>query len=477
MQAPKSLNLAQFSERLVGLELENQVLNPEGEPITFSRMQAVWEDFVPLGWSIKTEPHSGVLEGVKKIFDGGTVVLTSDCSAGNIEMTLPPLPDLHQAELLLRRVQDDIVTVLANHSLRLIALGLHPGTIADPDQLRVKSTLYRALAEQGASDHFCNGVNLPTSANQTGVSIRLGEAAETASAMIAISGLIVALCANSPISHWTILPWKEWRLMAWEYRFLGNQPGFDRLSGFPLQPFQSYADYLRYYWNTPFMIFPPIREEGWVITKDKLSFTNYLASAEPLVAKDLSERPLYIVPTVDDINLASISMWPFAKLHIFIDPERATVREFLHSYENNQLEDYLEGRIANSYLECRAGASTPVGEELTIPALSLGLVNNTPALTEFVSQYRWRVWKGLHYSAAKFGLETTVNGQSIIPLVSALVDIAQAGLEQRQSSEAVYLQPLRERITNRQNPADIALSRFKESRERFVDYISYPDKK
>src|ERR1035437_2690811 len=112
MRESKIENFIDFNERLVGLELENQIIDSNGEPIDFDFMQKIWKDFEKLGWRITTDSGLKIISGAEKEFDGKNVNLSSDAAVGNLEMALPPLSNLKEAEDFLRVVHSEIFQVL-----------------------------------------------------------------------------------------------------------------------------------------------------------------------------------------------------------------------------------------------------------------------------------------------------------------------------------------------------------------------------
>lgn len=325
----------------------------------------------------------------------------------------------------------------------------------------------------GGVSRFNNGLSLPLSANQVGVSVKLDEAVRAVNLVTAVTGLVVALCANSAISGWRPLPWKEWRILAWDFRFVGPTAGFERLSGFPPRPFDSLADHYLHYWDVPHLILPLPRTAGWVVPDEPLTPIAYLQN--PVTAgHDGHGGTVELVPSVDDLNLALISMWPFAKLHLVVDAASATVADFIAALSAGALEEYLDGNLVNSYLECRAAAATPVGEEATVPALFLGLINNLDGLADLVARHDWAAWQALVYQTARHGFAARIDGRPVAPLVDALLHVAEEGLAARGGAEEEILEPLHRRVTDVQNPADRALAALAEGRAALLDYATYP---
>src|SRR3989338_72395 len=97
--------LIDFRERRVGFEFENPILDRRKLPVSARLMQKVWRDFARFGWRIVKDKICRSTVGVEKDFGGGTVVLSSDVGAGNLEMALPPMNSLEKSEVLLSTVR------------------------------------------------------------------------------------------------------------------------------------------------------------------------------------------------------------------------------------------------------------------------------------------------------------------------------------------------------------------------------------
>lgn len=473
MRESKLQNFTDWRERLVGIEFENPVAETDATPASFETMQEVWKSFGADGWRTNTDHYYQVFSGAEKDFGGKTVPLISDNGAGNLEMALPPLSSITEGKNLLSEVRADILKVLSRNKLRLLGLGMQPGPLPMPiEERRVKSFLYKGFDSLGPTHRLTNSIMAVCSAHQAGVSIRIHEVIPAANALVQAAGLIIALCANSPIQNWSVLPWKEWRIAAWYFRFMGEKSGFGKLARFPEQPFSSLAHYLMYYWNTPYMILPPMHNEDFLFPKPRMNYLAYFSAPRVTVA-NLAGKTKKHVPSPADINFAVLCMWPFAKPHIIVDPAKVTVADFMKNLKKDGLEEYLSDKLLNCYIEYRATATAPIGEEMAIPALILGLVNNLPALTHLTERYSWSDWGTLVYAAAARGMEATIRKESIIPLLTALISIAEAGLNKRPFKEALYLSPLKERVAARKTPADNAIEKFKKGKKEFLDYITY----
>ncbi|MDD4989654.1 MAG: hypothetical protein PHV42_04490, partial [Candidatus Pacebacteria bacterium] len=256
MREAKIQNLTDWKERLVGIEYENPVVDRNGNPVTLSAMQNVWKNLEKRGWKANLDPFYKLFAGAEKEYKGATINLISDNGAGNFEIALPPLPDIHEAETLLASVHKDIVGALRKENLSYLGIGLQPGTPGTPiDEYRVKNILFAGFnknMEPAGGPHSIrlgNGLFFGLSAHQTGVSLRLSEMLPAINELIKTTGLITALCANSSIQNWEILPWKEWRIPAYPFRFVASQNiGFGKSTSPRQTAFTSLADFFKYYW-------------------------------------------------------------------------------------------------------------------------------------------------------------------------------------------------------------------------------------
>src|SRR3989344_3599489 len=269
----KPRDLTDWKERLVGIEYENPVVDLEGNPVSLSAMQNVWKNLGAMGWKPKFDSIVNLYAGAEKQYKGGTINLISDNGAGNFEIALPPLSDIHEAQRLLAEVHKDVVEALRKESLFYLGIGIQPGRPGEPiEDYRVKNTLFTGFSknmEQAGGPNairFGNSLFYGLAAHQTGVSLRLPEVLPTINEFIKTIGLITALCGNSSIQNWEVLPWKEWRIPAYPFRFIATEKiGFEKTTVPRKTPFTSLADFLKYYWDVPFMVLPPLRNGSFVI--------------------------------------------------------------------------------------------------------------------------------------------------------------------------------------------------------------------
>jgi gamma-glutamylcysteine synthetase len=469
----KVTNQSGNKERTIGLEFENPVLRKNGEPVSYDEMQSLWQSFVKRNWKPKVDPVLGIIDGLSKDFNDVSASIISDAGAGNFELALSPQKNIAGAKEAYDLVMAEILPILEEHNIMLVGFGMQPGHIADMEDFRRKNSMYVAWTELGSSDKYANETSSAISAHQVGVGANVRELAEITNEIIKVTGLITALCGNSPIHNWEKLPYKEWRIICMSgLRMVSNYAEFIKVIGFPERPFNSLSDILRYYWDTPFMMLPLLRNDQWIIPDEKINFLSYFKKKE-IMGHDTAGKSVQVIPEASDVNWASIQFWSHLKPHLTVDDSKITVKEFVEKLEADRLEEYLEDKLTNCYVECRVAGAAPVGEEMAIPSLMVGLVNNLEELKTITQRYTWNDWKELVYDAAVRGLDAEVAGDKILPVLKDFIEVAKNGLIARKFGEEKNLEPFYVRMETGKNPADLALEHFEKSKEDFINFIRY----
>ena len=86
-------------------------------------------------------------------------------------------------------------------------------------------------------------------------------------------------------------------------------------------------------------------------------------------------------------------------------------------------------------------------------ALSLGLLKALPEAQEELKQFQWSTLKLMREAAMREGLDAEVKGIELADMAKKMLDLAILGLERRGLGEEVYLEPLKQRLISKQNPA------------------------
>lgn len=452
MQVNQIGELKKSKQRLVGLEFENPLLTLSGNNVTAAEVQLLFKNLIKYyDWKGNKEKLSGNVLELNKIYDGANINISTDCGWSSLEVAFPPKEDLHQAQRLQKRVFAEIILCLKKiKKVKLSGIGLIPGRIGWNNKYKTTKPFYNIIKYF----NFHN-INIPINAHQTGVSINLNEAVDAINELTKIGGLVIALCANSTIENFKIIPWKEWRVSSWQFVAITKYPGIEKVFGIPERPVRSIADYFKYYWSvSPCMFITPVRKGSFIDIKNKTVNWMQFLKGHTVKGINLFNEKVVAIPQSSDINVAGIVMWPHAKLHAVIDPQKTILKDYMSALAKDDLESYIKDKLLNFYIEFRIGATPPPGEELALPALTLGLVNNLSELKKFTNKYSWDDWKELTYNAAVNGLDADIKGQPVENLARKMVSIARHGLKKRKMKEEKYLSILDKRLKKHENPAD-----------------------
>ncbi len=460
-----------FKERLVGLEFENPLLRADGTIINQEDIQKFWNAFIKEGDERDADYLTGVLVGAKKKLSNGKFEsLNTDTGVTTLEMSLSPCKSLDEAKKNYDEVRTAVLGTAKKLGFRYLGYAIWPRTFVgkNPYDYKTKKSLYAAL---NLPRH---NLQLPITAHQTGISLRADEVLSAINTLQALSGTITCLSANSPIFEDKIMPWKETRLVNWNLTSTSahSQGEMDIFAQMPSRPFTSLADYFKYIWRTT-LVLPMLRNGQWVKPNQKLTPIEYLKGTK-WPAKDLFGKDTELEPTLSDLNLLSICSWMDAKPHLVFKSSAVTLNEFLKNLEADTLDEYIKGRLVNCYMEYRIGGSSPAGEELALPALSLGLVNNLKRAEKLVAKYSWADWRKLRGNSYITGMGGKIGNDDIVPVLQELAEIAQEGLKMRSMGEEKYLEPVNTRIMEKKNPADKCIEVFKEKgMGGLLDYVTY----
>lgn len=458
--------------RRVGLELENLLLNPDAGLISKSVVQQFWQDFIALGWKEKRDSISGEILATQKEFDGQSVVASTDGSLSTFELALPPLYSIQEEENLLEHLHVEILPIFKKYNLRLLGIGLNPGHTSVGDEHLTGKSFYKTVKRFW---HLFN-LGFGTAANQTNISVRIDEVIPSINALTAISGLMTALTSNSSIADWRILPWKEFRQPLFSKLFcVTDYPSFQTVvCNAPKNPFVSLSKYLLDFLDAePFMIITPMRDGQFVVLDKKVTWLEYLKGRE-WTGIDLAGNKKILKPDVSDINMAMNNQWYPTVLHMVCDENKTSVDDFVLALEQNNIEQYLDGKLNNLYIEYRIASAQLKGEEFNCPALIMGLAENLSELEKLVSRYDWSDWVSLSNSAAIIGMDAKIKDATSRELLSELIEIARHGLRQRNLGEETYLNLLEKRLTDNRAPSDDVNEFFNtHGKEGLMDYLSY----
>jgi gamma-glutamylcysteine synthetase len=254
------------------------------------------------------------------------------------------------------------------------------------------------------------------------VDISLTEAVAAVNTFHALSGAQIALTANSTLWCGGIdWEYKDVKETFWN-RWLPHPPQNGR-TGVNATPFDS----LEHYIDTV-CSFKPVfvsRNGESVGIYEYDTFKDYFY-ASPALGKTANGKIRRLKPSLVDIDLHDTFYWWNARISRFFT------------------------------LENRCNSQQPPQEIVTIPALTLGIVENLTEMGSVLQQcgYTWNELTDSRESAIRLGLEASVGNDPVTVLCGKMIAVAESGLRKRGLGEEVFLSPLWQRLQEGRCPAD-----------------------
>ena len=425
------------SLRGIGIECEFPIVTKKGKAVSLSIIQSLFIYLNEQGFEIERDNYSNLIIAAKRInieslghFEFCADTITTDTAYSTLEIVLAPQNNLHSTNESLSSLLDILIPFFDRKNCLLLGYGIQPLTAPSRKLLMPKerylffeklSTNKTIPKSEGADSSLLN----ITASNQCHIEIGLENAIPATNVLNALSGLQIILHANSPIWEGQVDPvYKANREMFWDICYP------DRLNQIGIPPkfedIESYVDLL--------LKFKPLlvkREGHYLQILNKKTFEDFLLDETPTIGSTLTDKQVIIQPKIDDIQ----QLIPFSWFNARLVPKYGTI-------------------------ESRMCCQQPQGENLTTAALTLGIIENLQAAEKLTRLYSLNVWRKLRTQAAEHTFNTQIKGNSVLPLLRQLLDLAKEGLENRGFEEEVFLEPLYKRLEEQQSPADLAIEVF-----------------
>jgi glutamate--cysteine ligase len=347
-----------------------------------------------------------------------------------IEYSSPPLANLFLLEKRVIYVLENIIDCLNDHSFYLFGGGISP-YVFPASSLSLNIDRYYFLAEETDHHFVPRDVGrdflafLLTSHNSPHVDISSKEAVSAFSVLNALSGLQVALTANSCI--WKGKPDSEYRCIRsrfYEEMYPHRKNFLTMPSDFP----ESQEDYISYFLKAPPFLVQRNGETMRVLGCDTLA--EYFQS-EHLYSKDSGGNIVQIQPSMEDIIFNERLLWTNARL-----------------------------RASFGTLESRCSCQQPPREFMCIAALVMGVICNIQEAKELASSKTPNNWRNIHNLAIKKGMSMMKENLIERVLLQRFLELSEQGLLKRGFGEEKFLSPLFERLRTGKGPADIMVDYY-----------------
>lgn len=427
--------------RRIGSELKFPLVTPGGEAVDASVTRALWKFLVNKGWKPLEDPLTAEVIGAIK--DGDMNEHRASCETGfcKVEFSLAHTDNLIELD----RTVQDLLRLMREFSgvsgTAFLGYGLQPLTPPGKHLLMKKS---RNLFWERL---FGPDVNLFTinASNQVHIDVTMDEAVDAINVFNGLAGAQIALTANSSV--WKGKVDDEYRCageMFWD-RWLKEK--HQTRYGVPERKYLDLEDYFLY-----ILSFSPVyvRRNGVPLALPHCrTFSDFYTCKPPVRCAEKAEGSCGLTPDGEDVHVER--------------QEHDLDQHFTFFWHNARLSRYYT-------LENRINDQQPPAEILTIPAFTLGIMENLGSAVSLVNEYPWEVLRQTRVQAARHGLDAVVEGIRVSRLSRDALEIAEAGLKKRGMAEEVFLRPLRERLQQGGCPADRAAKVFKDTgSEGFVE--------
>ncbi|MGK0364314.1 MAG: glutamate--cysteine ligase [Saprospiraceae bacterium] len=405
--------------RGIGIECEIPIVTEQGEAIHLDIVQAMFTHLGETGFELETDEYSGLLMAAKRInvksaekFDFSIDTITTDIGYSTIEIVLAPQKKLYTLQSHLLELLFFLMDFFESQNCRMLGYGIQPVSCPSKKILMPKerysfleklSTTRFLPKSEGGDPSFLT----ITASNQCHIQIGLEDAVLANNVLNALSGLQIALHANSPIWKGKVdTTYKATREILWEFSYpnrlnqIGIPPQFENI--------ESYVDYLCQF--EPLLV---QRNGTYFQILNKKTFKDFLLNESPTVGRALNGEEIIIEPNAEDIK----PLLSFCFFNARLVPKHGTV-------------------------ESRMCCQQPPKKTLTSAALMLGIIENLQAAQKLVEKFPLETWQEIRKEAAKHTFHASVNGVSILPMLQQLLDIAKEGLKNRNLQEEIFLQPL-----------------------------------
>lgn len=387
--------------RQLGRESEYPIVDASGEPAPLSDL---WDELRG------AHPHMVDLREGDLIvgLECPDFIYSAEVGISTIEVIAPPCPDLVQLESWCQRAEAPVLRACESRGWKLLGYGIQPKSNPVRALLTPKQR-YGVLLDIIGDGWLSFAV---TASDQVQMDVSRSEWVAVSNLGNLLTPIVVALCANSPVSGNALTGFSCTR-EAW----MGRIDAAGHRHGMTAGPWANATELVQRFTDLDVML---ERTADQQVRRGTNTFRE-------------------LVGQCVDLDAA----WQAFLLH--------------EHYAWNS----ARPRSAHGTVEFRSACQQPPGESLAATALSLAIVEARPALEAILSRHlgdqAWPVMAKWHGEVIRDGLAAPEPSPGLT--LDVLNACAQA-LEARGRGEVRFLQPLFDRLSAKQNPAQRAAKRF-----------------
>jgi len=432
--------------RRIGSELKFPLVEPDGGAAGPEAAEAFWGFLISRGWTPLNDTRSGKIIGAVKQGEMNEHRVSCETGFCTVEFSLAHVRDLHRLQQDIHEVRRLMTAFGEEYGVRFLGYGIQPVT---PPGRRLTMEKGRnlfwdrifggnrhILPEEGTDVHLFT----ISASNQVHIDVTMEEAIDAVNVFNGIAGGQVALTAHSNIWKGGIDPsYKCLGEVFWDWWLHERHDG---RYGVPERKFRDLEDYMGH-----ILSFPPVfvRRRGIPVALPYCpTFSDFAACTDTAVRCEQGVECNRRCGLTTDGHREKVT-----------GREGDIGQHFTFFWHSARLSRYFT-------LENRINDQQPPGEMMTIPALTLGIMENLPSALDLVNEYPWDALRALRIEASRRGLDAVVRGIRASDLSRHVLDIAWEGLHTRGMREEVYLEPLRIRHDRGICPADAAAAIFRE---------------
>ncbi len=410
--------------RRVGAELKFPFVAADGQAVARETVDALWAYLAENGWTPDHDKTTDRVIGARTAGPHNDSVASCETGYCKVEFSLAHVGDLFELQDSVQRLRELVRPFLERERAHLLCYGMQPLT---PPSSRLLMKKARAgfwdrvfpsnevISPADGDDVHMFTVNATSHVH---VSVSADEAVQAVNVLNGFAGPQIALTANSPVWRGAIEPgyccvnehlWDRWR------------PTAGRVG----VPSRSYADLQDYVGSVAGLKPVFVKRDGapLLLGERYASFAEYFGTEKATVRTvDGEERT--VTPERGDIDVHNSCYWYSARISRYYT---------------------VENRVCDQQ---------PADTLMAPAALTLGLVTASDSAWHTLESTDWQTLRRLREAACRDGVKAHADGVAVTELCAAMLDAAESGLRQRGKGEESFLQPLRDRLHHKTNPAD-----------------------
>ena len=434
-------------KRRIGAELKFPVVSPDGRAAGIEKTEALWEYFLTRGWDYLLDSFSGEIIGATRQGELNEDRVACETGFCKVEFSLAHTDSLHKLNEHIKEIKRLISQFSLEQGVRFLGFGIQPITSPGKHLLMKKSRNIFWDRIFGGNRHIVpedgTDVHLFTlsASNQVHIDVTMEEAVDAVNVFNGLAGAQIAMTANSNIWKGHVDPeYKCLGEMFWDWWLKEHN---QCRCGVPERKFNSLEDYF-----SAVLDYPPVyvRRDGMPIGLPHCpTFSHFYACGENDFSCDYGYRADNMCGLTPEGNATAVT-----KRIQDLD------QHFTFFWHTARLSRYYT-------LENRVNDQQPPDDIMTIPALTLGIMENLSEAVSLMNAYPWEMLQEARLAAARSGLSAEVRNIPVLEISRSSVEVAERGLKKRGLGEEVYLTELSRRIQEGRCPADNAADIFNES--------------